>query len=144
MSFDAHSNFLATTVAVAPSPAGSGTSLSVASGTGGFFPTPPFNVTIYPSNALPSLTNAEVIRVNAISGDDFTDITREQEDSTARDIVVGDRLVLTITAKVIKDIEDAITAGGAAQCPDDSNFYRWVPRIIDPATTPTGEWQLIT
>ena len=101
---DAHKNFAYSTVATAPSPATSGTSLVVASGEGTRFPTPPFNATIWPSTGVATPANAEVVRVTNISTDTLT-ITRAQEGSTARTVVVGDRIIGSITAKTLTDIE---------------------------------------
>src|SRR5437762_354834 len=105
--FDAHKNFVQTTVALAPSPAASGLTLDVASGDGALFPAVPFNVTIYPADAAPTEANAEVARVTGIASDTLT-ITRAQEGSGARTIVAGDRIALTITAKTFTDIEAAV------------------------------------
>ena len=79
------------TVATAPSPASSGTSLTVASGQGSRFPTPPFVATIWPTASQPASSNAEIVLVTAVSGDTFT-ITRAQQGSTARSILVGDQV----------------------------------------------------
>jgi prepilin-type N-terminal cleavage/methylation domain-containing protein len=79
------------TVATAPSPASSGTSLTVASGQGSRFPTPPFDVTVWPAGAQPTASNAEIVLVTAVSTDTFT-ITRAQQGSTARSILVGDQV----------------------------------------------------
>lgn len=104
--FDAHSNFAYSTVATAPSPASSGTSLVVASGDGAKFPTAPFNATVWPASAQPLTSNAEIVRVTAISTDTLT-ITRAQESTSARSIGVGDQIAATITAKTITDVENA-------------------------------------
>jgi hypothetical protein len=101
---DAHANFAYSTVATAPSPATSGTSLVVASGQGALFPTPPFNATIWPTGAQPLSTNAEIVRVTNISTDTLT-ITRAEEGTTARSIVVGDQIAASITAKTFTDLE---------------------------------------
>jgi hypothetical protein len=101
---DAHANFAYSTVATAPSPATSGTSLVVASGQGALFPTPPFNATVWPTGAQPLSTNAEIVRVTNISTDTLT-ITRTQEGTSARTIVVGDQIAASITAKTFTDIE---------------------------------------
>lgn len=106
MAFDAHKNFAYSTVATAPSPASSGTSLILQAGDGAKFPTPPFNATVWPVGVNPLTTNAEIVRVTAISTDTLT-ITRAQESSSARSIVVGDQIAATITKKTITDIEDA-------------------------------------
>jgi hypothetical protein len=100
---DFHKNFAYSTVAVAPTPAVSGSSLTV--GNGSLFPAPPFNVTVWPIGAMPLSTNAEIVRVTAIVGNVFT-ILRSQEGSNARAIIVGDQIAETITAKALTDIEN--------------------------------------
>jgi hypothetical protein len=104
MAFDAHSNFGVSSVAVAPSPATTGTSLTVATGEGTRFPAVPFNATLAPAGVLATPANAEIVRVTARSGDVLT-ITRAQEGSVARAVVVGDLCVASITAKALTDIE---------------------------------------
>lgn len=101
---DAHANLAISTVATAPSPATSGTSLVVTAGQGARFPAVPFNATVWPGDALPSPTNAEIVRVTARSTDTLT-LTRTQEGTSARTIVVGDVIVASITAKTLTDIE---------------------------------------
>lgn len=107
ITFDAHKNFAYSTVATAPSPATSGTSLVVAAGEGTRFPAVSFNAVIWPAGARPLPSNAEVVRVTNISTDTFT-ITRTQESSSARTVVVGDQIATFITAKTFTDIESAI------------------------------------
>lgn len=103
---DAHKNFAYSTVATAPSPASSGTSLVVAAGDGSKFPTPPFNATVWPASTQPTTSNAEIVRVTAISTDTLT-IARTQESSSARTIVAGDQIAHTVTAKTMTDAEVA-------------------------------------
>jgi hypothetical protein len=112
MSFDAHANFAYSVVATAPSPAGSGTSLIVATGEGALFPATPFNATIWASGEVPLTTNATIVRVTSVVGDVLT-FVRAQEGSTERSILVGDQIAATITAKTLTDVETAIpsTAG---------------------------------
>jgi len=110
---DAHKNFAYSTVATAPSPATSGTSLVVASGGGAAFPATPFNATIWPTATQPSSANAEIVRVTARATDTLT-ITRAQEGSTARSVVVGDQIAATITTKTLTDIETVIPMVWAA------------------------------
>ena len=121
---DAHKNFAYSTVATAPSPASSGTSLVVASGDGAKFPTPPFNCTLWIIGAQPTTTNAEIVTVTAISTDTFT-IVRTQESTSARTVVVGDQIAATITAKTLNDAE------GTLQPTDNqmilANYGRIVP-----------------
>jgi hypothetical protein len=107
MPYDAHKNFAYSTVATAPSPATTGTSLVVPSGDGSKFPTPPFNATVWPTAANPLTTNAEIIRCTAIVTDTLT-IARAQEGSTARSIVTGDQIAATITAKTLTDLETTL------------------------------------
>lgn len=82
------------TVATAPSPASTGTSLTVTAGQGSRFPTPPFEVTIFPTGSQPLSSNAEIVLVTAVTNDTLT-ITRAQEGTTARSIVVGDQIAAT-------------------------------------------------
>jgi hypothetical protein len=109
---DAHKNLVVTTVATAPSPATSGGSLVVATGDGAKFPATPFNVTISPDptglTPLQIANNSEIVRVTARSTDTLT-ITRAQESTAARTVVVGDVLAVTITAKTITDIEASLS-----------------------------------
>jgi hypothetical protein len=107
MSFDALKNFAASTVATPPSPATSGTSLVVVTGHGARFPAVPFNATVWPVNFQPDDDNAEIVRVTNITGDTLT-ITRHQESTSARAIVIGDLIAATITAKVLTDIEATV------------------------------------
>ncbi len=106
---DAHKNFAYSTIATAPSPAASGTSLVVAAGQGTLFPAVPFNATIWPTGTQPTSANAEIVRVTNISTDTFT-ITRTQEGTAARTIVVGDQIAAAITAKTLTDIESNYVA----------------------------------
>jgi hypothetical protein len=104
MAFDAHKNFAMSAVVTPPSPPTSGTSLTVVTGEGALFPAAPFNATVCPPGVLPSVANSEIVRVTARSGDVLT-ITRAQEGSVARAVVVGDLCVASITAKAFQDIE---------------------------------------
>lgn len=112
MAFDPHKNFSYSSLATAPSPATSGTSLTVQTGDGTLFPQPStdgaFNLTVWPAGAAPLSTNAEIVRCTARSGDTLT-IARAQEGTSARSVLVGDQIALTITAKLLKDIETTST-----------------------------------
>ena len=116
MAHDDHKNFAYSTIATAPSPATSGTSLVVASGDGTKFPTPPFNATVWPAGSRPTLTGsaattAEIVRVTNISTDTFTIIrangaTGEPNNTSVnRSIGVGDQIAATVTAKTFTDFE---------------------------------------
>jgi hypothetical protein len=95
-----YKNFAYSTVATAPSPASSGTSLVVTAADGTKFPTAPFNVTIWPASAQPTAANAEIATCTAKSTDTLT-ITRAQEGTAARTVVIGDQIAATITANVM-------------------------------------------
>jgi hypothetical protein len=108
---DAHKNFAYSTVATAPSPATSGTSLVLASGGGALMPVPPFNATIWPTGVQPLAANAEIVRVTGIATDTPT-IVRSQEGSSARTVVVGDQFAASITNKTLSDIEALVPTVG--------------------------------
>jgi hypothetical protein len=111
--FDSHANFGYSTVATAPSPATSGTSLVLAAGGGALMPASPFNAVVWPTGVLPLASNAEIVRVTARSTDTLT-IVRTQEGSSARAIGVGDQFGANITKKTITDIETAVNAWNVA------------------------------
>lgn len=115
--FDSHANFAYSTVATAPSPATSGTSLTVQTGDGANFPATPFNATVWPSGARPISSNAEIVRVTAISTDTFT-ITRAQESSTAQSITTGYQIAASITKKTVTDIEGLFPSGSVVGTSD--------------------------
>lgn len=104
MAVDAHKNFAYSTIATAPSPATTGTSCVVQTGDAAKFPAVPFNATVWPSGTNPTTANAEIVRVTNIAGDTFT-ITRIQESTSARSIIVGDQIAATITVKTFTDLE---------------------------------------
>lgn len=106
--YDSHSNFGASVVAVAPLPALTGLSLTVAAGQGALF-NAPCNCTVWPTASNPTAATAEILRVTAVVGDVLT-LIRAQEGSTARSIVVGDQIANTTTVKVFTDIESAVSA----------------------------------
>lgn len=126
MAFDAHANFALSTVATPPTPATSGTSLVVAAGTGTRFPTPPFNVTIWPANALASATNAEIARVTAKTTDTLT-ITRAQESTTARTVLAGDQIMAGLTVKTITDLETSLVPAGSVTNTQTTLVHDWTP-----------------
>jgi hypothetical protein len=108
MTFDAHTNFAYSTVATAPSPAGSGTSLTVAAGAGILFPSPPpFNAVVWPAGASPQKANAEIVRVTGLPSTDTLTIVREQEGTSARTIEVGDQIRAWITNRTLTELEEA-------------------------------------
>lgn len=115
MAFDAHKNFVYSTILTAPSTATAGTTLVVQSGDGTKFPAVPFNATVWPAGAQPTASNSEIVRVTNISTDTFT-ITRGavsggglngEPNNQNRSILVGDQIAATVTTKLLTDIETA-------------------------------------
>lgn len=116
-----HKNFAYSTIVTAPSPATSGTSIDVQPGDGSKFPDVPFQATIWPTGVQPTSSNAEIVTVTAYTGDDGFTITRAQEGTSARTVIVGDQIAATITAQTLTDAESPlpfwspfILASGAA------------------------------
>jgi hypothetical protein len=107
---DQYRNFSISVVSVAPSPPTSGLTLSVNDAS--HYPTTPFNAVVCPNGAVPIFTNAEIVRVTAIVGNQFT-LLRTQEGSAARAIGVGDEIYQGITEKMIADLFAAMTPGPA-------------------------------
>ncbi len=108
--FDPIENFSYGTILVAPSPALSGTEITLQSGEGDLFPDPGsigYNITIYPESTGPLLSNAEIVRVTALVGDVMT-IVRAQEATLAKPIGVGWQVAMAPTRKAMVDIQDAI------------------------------------
>lgn len=87
---DTLKNFAISAVATAPSPADSGTSLVVTAGHGSRFPSGDIYLTVCPANTLPTPANAEVVR-GSFSTDTLT-MTRAQDGTSARTILVGDQI----------------------------------------------------
>lgn len=96
-------NLAISAVATAPTPADSGTSLVVTAGHGARFPDPAadgsFYATVWPTGATPDPSNAEVVLCTARSTDTLT-IVRAQDGTSARTVVVGDQIMLAVTAGV--------------------------------------------
>lgn len=128
LAFDSHKDFARSTVATAPSPATSGTSLVVAAGEGARFGSP-CNATVGPANTILTPSNSEIVRVTSIATDTFT-ITRAQETANgagpAISITVGMQIFCGPTVKTYTDIEDSTIPSGAI--------------LFRDATTATGCW----
>jgi len=92
-----YKNFAYSRIVTAPSPATTGTNIVITTGDGTLFPTTPFNAVIWPVGEIPLSTNAEIITVNDSTGDIFI-IERQQESTSARTVIIGDRISATITA----------------------------------------------
>lgn len=99
-------------VAVAPSPATSGLTLTVSSGHGSRFAVGRPAI-LYPSGEAPLGDNFEIVDVTDITGDVLT-IVRTQESTAARTVLVGDQIAQTFTAGEMTRLESAISALQAA------------------------------
>ena len=139
MAFDAHKNFAYSTVATAPSPATSGTSLVVQSGDGAKFPAAPFNAIIFPAGAQPLSSNAEIVRVTNISTNTLT-IVRTQESTSARSVIIGDQIDAGITAKSLTDVE----SGGLMLPSNITELGTWNVNLLPffPNATIAGTWAI--
>ncbi len=100
---DALANFAYSTVATAPSPATSGTSLVVQAGDGAKFPTAPFDVVLYAVGTQPLIGNAEIARCTAVSTDTLT-LTRAQYGTTAQSVAVGWAVDNAVTANLLSQL----------------------------------------
>lgn len=110
-------NLIYATVATAPAPATSGTTMTLSSGT---LPAPPFNLVVWPTEARALPSNAEFVRVTKASGGNLVEaMTRMVEGSSSRSIKVGDQVILAASAKTFGDLwaaidfQPGITIGGA-------------------------------
>ena len=110
VAFDAHKNLATGTIATVPSPANSGTTMTLASGQGARCPATPFNMTVWQTGVPPNPTNSEIVRITGLSGDAVTSMVRQQEGTSARTITTGDSFAVAATAKTFTDIENAVMA----------------------------------
>jgi hypothetical protein len=103
---DAVANFSYTTVTVAPSPAASGTALTVADSE--VLPAPPFNAVVWPAGApIPLATQAEIVRVTANASGVLTIVRDAETGGITRSIRVGDQLMAAVTAGLLEQIAGA-------------------------------------
>lgn len=98
-------------VATAPSPATSGTSLTITAGQGVNFPAAPFWATAAPYGTLPTLANAEIVLVTAVSTDTFT-ITRAQKGTSGQSIAIGWSISNVITAEDVTPVGSILPYAG--------------------------------
>lgn len=108
---DALKNFPYGTIATAPTPATSGTTFSFATGIGAKMPAVPFTLVVHEAGAKPEDTNAENIRITAMSGDNVTACTRGFEGTTPRIIVVGDECFAAQTKAWFDELISALGEG---------------------------------
>lgn len=89
-------NFAHSVVAVAPSPATSGTTLTVDAGHGARFITG--MASLWPPGVLPTPDNAEIVEIASVAGDVLTLSGRAQESTTARTVAGGWNIRQGLTA----------------------------------------------
>lgn len=97
-------DFATGTVATAPSPATSGTSLVLQTGEGVRMPATPFYATGHSPTAVPTLDTAEKIQVTNVTGDTLT-IVRAQGGTVAKSIEAGWRISNTLFKEQLDDKE---------------------------------------
>lgn len=108
--FDAHANLAVGTILTAPSPANSGTTLALAPG-GGPYPAAPYYALLWPdASTLPTMANAELVRVTAQTGNNVTAMTRAQGGSSAKTVAAGWLFANVVSAEDIEAIENAVNA----------------------------------
>jgi len=143
--FDQVGNYGFGTVKTVPSPADTGTTLVLDTGHGARFPVTAsglYNLSIYPAGSRPLASNAEIVRVTNRATDTFT-ITRAQESTSNRTILVGDYVMLTPTKKIIDDITTATNVAEVAVSEGwnaDSNTWTYASATT---FTITGNFTLV-
>jgi len=144
---DITKNFAYGTVLTPPSPAASGTTLVLDSGQGSRFPDPAvdgaYNVVVKPASTIPLSSNAEIVRVTALSTDTLT-ITRTQEGSSARTIIAGDEVYLSITKKTVDDRETQFTTEHATGGTHDSATVTTLKATGAEIDTGTNDTKIVT
>lgn len=132
MALSSLTNLAISTVATAPSPATSGTSLTVATGHGSRFPSSgSFPIVIWPTATNPDPSNAEIALCTAVSGDVLT-ITRAQEGTSARTVVVGDQVMLAVTKAVLDGMAADVQVFNASGTWTKPNGAKWIyVRVFD-------------
>ena len=117
MSFDQHKNFAYSTVQSGSGVIGSSSSTSLTIASSGDLPDPSlgqYNITVWPASQQPSTVNAEIMRVTAKSGTTLT-VTRAQEGTSALTaIAAGYQVALTMTSKLLTDLEAGPALVGAS------------------------------
>lgn len=106
-------------VATAPSPATSGTTLTLDSGQGGDMPDTPFMALANSGTALPTKYNSELLEVTDVTGDTLT-IVRAQGDTSARSIAVD----WLITNPILtKDVLSIVASDTEPSSPEEGDLW---------------------
>lgn len=124
-------NFVTGSVVTAPSPATSGTSVTVSNGS--LFPDPvsfgAYNICLWSQAGDPTPTTCEIVRVTAktTSGDNAVlTIARAQEDTSGLSVATGWKAYYSLTQKYFDDLETALT-GKLATYAGDSTAWDTAP-----------------
>ena len=145
--FDPVVNLFSSVVVTPPSPATSGTTLTLTAGDGALLPDPAtaghYNLAVGPDPT--GLTDrqiaraTEIVRVTALATDTIT-ITRAQEGTTARTVVAGDVVTLSITKAFLDALTAAINAGGGGSSGPASQLVKLFDSTLaaDTASIDTG------
>jgi hypothetical protein len=122
--FDTHKNFAIGTVLTAPADA-SGQDFVLMPGDEEVFANN-MPVTLCPPNVEPTADNSEISYLMNVDGDAMT-ITRAQEGSLPMSVGTGWKVIGTVTAKTLADMEDAV-----ANKPDIADLDEAVglPRLL--------------
>lgn len=123
-------NFGKGVITAAPSPAISGVSFSMSTADAAEFPDPDtdgaFDVVVFSAAGQPSSANAEIVRVTASAapsgGNVAFTIVRAQQGSTAREILLTDRVYLGVTKEVLDTLSAALAIAGDLDNPVTSTI----------------------
>lgn len=117
-------DFATGVVVTAPSPAISGTSLTLQVGEGARMPAVPFSATAHPMSEMPTLDNAEKLLVTNITGDTLT-IVRAQGETTAKPIEAGWRVSNALFADDIATALADLTDDATHRLVTDTEKSTW-------------------
>ena len=128
-------NLATSLVATAPSPATSGTSLTVDSGEGTWFPSASFYATAHPANEIPDKDTAEIVLVTAKTTDTFT-ITRAQKGTTAKSIAVGWRISNSV---YVEDFDEKVTGPASAADQEVVRYGGTTGKLVESSGVKIGD-----
>ncbi len=133
---DPISNLAYGTVATAPSPATSGTSLTLTTGQGANFPVGSFDVVVWPAGSIPTSNNAEIARATRTSGSDALTLVRVQYGTTAQSVTTSYAVYQAIDQNLFSQLAALNPVPGGAPLASVANQQilsstRKVPRVMD-------------
>ena len=133
---DPISNLAYGTVATAPSPATSGTSLTLTTGQGANFPVGSFDVVVWPTGSIPTSNNAEIARATRTSGSDALTLVRAQYGTTAQSVTTSYAVYQAIDQNLFSQLAALNPVPGGAPLASVANQQilsstRKVPHVMD-------------